>query len=304
MNTSRISGVIDTTKTAASTVTFIGAGGAADLIVALARCGVGTFILIDFDMVTAANIARQGHHVDEIGRLKVEAVAAIVRRINPDARIICLPVNFLEMTDEEVDSQLGQTDLFIFATDRFAAQARGNEVALRLHKPAIWIGLYAAAGAGEIVWWAPHIDACFRCLLSKRYAAHAKAAETGQALDPASDGCTIFDVSLLDSIAGMLAIGLLTRGSDNRFGRLIDQLGDRNFLQVQLAPEWSLNGRNVIREQLGVAADCPAFFSWNTIVRADPDGGKLLCPDCEKFRGHLFVSHNGGFVRFPAGCLG
>ena len=297
MNTTRISGVIDTIKTLAATITIIGAGGAADLILALARCGVGKFILIEFDIVTEANIARQGHYVDEIGRLKVEAVAAMIRRINPDAQIVCLPVNFLEMTDEEVDAQLRQTDLFIFATDRFAAQARGNEVALRLHTPAIWIGLYAGGLAGEIVWWAPHIDACFRCLLSKRYAAQAKAAEAGQSLDPASDGCTIFDVSLLDSIAGMLAIGLITRGSDNRFGRLIAGLGDRNFLQVQLDPSWSFNGRNILREQLGVTADCRAFFSWNTIVRADPDAGNLPCPDCEKFRGHLFVAHNGGFIR-------
>lgn len=298
MNLSRISDVIDTTKTEAATVTVVGAGGAADLILALARCGVGTFILIDFDMVTAANIARQGHHVDEIGRLKVEAVAAMIRRINPDARINCLPRNFLEMTDEDVDAHLGETDLFIFATDRFAAQARGNEVATRLNKPAIWIGLYAGGLAGEIVWWAPYIAACFRCLLSKRYAAQAKAAEAGQSLDPPSDGCTIFDVSLLDSIAGMLAIGLLTRGSDNRFGRLIDQLGDRNFLQVQLDPQWNLAGRNIVREQLGVAADCPAFFSWNTIVRADPDRGELPCPDCEKFRGIQFLPRDGGFVRF------
>ena len=297
MDLSRISSVIDTIKTQAATVTVIGAGGAADLILALARCGVGTFNLIDFDLVTASNIARQGHHIDEIGGLKVEAVAAMIRRINPDAQVTCLPRNFLEMTDEEVDAYLGQTTLFIFATDRFAAQARGNEVALRLHTPAIWIGLYGGGLAGEIVWWAPHIDACFRCLLSKRYAAQAKAAEAGQSLDPASDGCTIFDVSLLDSIAGMLALGLLTQGSDNRFGRLIAGLGDRNFLQVQFDPAWNLNGRNIVREQLGVAADCPAFFAWNTIVRADSDHGNLPCPDCEKLRGHHFAQIGDGFRR-------
>ena len=182
------------------------------------------------------NISRQGHYADEIGGLKVEAVAAAIRRVNAAARINCLPLDFLAMTDEQIDAALGTTDLFIFATDRFAAQARGNEVALRLNKPAIWIGLYAGGLAGEIVWWAPHIDALFPLSLPNRYAAHAKAAETGRSLDPPSDGCTIFDVSLLDSIAGMLAIGLLTRGSDNRFGRLIDELGDRNFIQVQLDP--------------------------------------------------------------------
>ena len=286
MDFSRISGVIDVGAVESAEVTVVGAGGSADLIVALARCGIGVFNLIDPDTVTATNIARQGQHADEIGQLKVEAVATAVRRVNPDARVGCLPRDFLEMTDEEIDDKLGHTNLFIFSTDRFAAQARGNEVALRLNRAAIWTGVYVAGGAGEVIWWAPGVvDACYRCLLSKRYEAHAKAAGAGGSLDPASQGTTIFDVSLTDSIAGMLAIGLLTRGADNRFGRLIDQLGNRNFLQVQLDPAWSLNGRNPIREHLGVAADCPAFFSWNTIVRADPQDGQPPCPDCEKYRG-------------------
>ena len=285
MNLTRISSVIDVAKTAAATVTIVGAGGSADLIIALARCGVGGFNLIDFDTVTETNIARQGHHIDEIGQLKVDSVAATIRRVNPDARITCLPTDFMAMTDEEINARLGRTDLFIFGTDKFLAQARGNEVALRLNKPAIWIGLYAGGLAGEIVWWAPHIAACYRCLLSKRYEAHTRAAAAGRSIDPASDGATIFSISLLDSIAGMLAMGLLTRGSDNPFGRLIERLGERNFLQVQLDPAWNLNGRNPIREHLGVAADCSAFFSWNSIVRADPQGGQPPCPDCEKFRG-------------------
>ena len=306
MNNSRISSVIDVYKMNGSTVTLVGDGGSADLAVSLTRSGVGGFKLIDPDRVTMPNISRQGHYADDIGRLKVEAVAAAIRRVNAATRTDCLPLNFLEMSDEQIDAELGSTDLFIFATDRFAAQARGNEVALRLNKPAIWIGLYPHGLAGEIIWWAPDINPCFRCLVPSRYKAHAEAAKTGQSLDPPSDGCTIFDVSLLDSIAGMLAIGLLTRGSDNRFGRLIDDLGDRNFVQVQLDPAWNLNGRNVIREQLGIAEDCPAFFSWNTIVRADPDGGQLPCPDCEKFRGHYFEQHAGKSVRtfLPPGCFG
>ena len=289
MDFSRISTVIDIDKMQNSTVTIVGGGGAADLAANLVRCGVGRLNIIEFDTVTAANIARQGFHGDEIGRLKAEALAARLLRINEDLQVNCVPRNFLDMTDEEIDAELGDTALFVFATDSFPAQARGNEVALRLNKPAIWIGLYAGAGAGEIVWWARHVDACFRCLLSKRYEAQAQAAEKGKSLDPPSDGCTIFDVSLLDSIAGELAVGLLTRGSNNRFGRLVDQLGDRNFIQVQLDPSWTLNGHNVVREKLGVAEDCRAFFAWNTIILADPDHGQLPCPDCERFRGHTFA---------------
>jgi len=285
MDLSRISGVIDVNRLQAAEVTVIGVGGSADLIAGLARCGVGRFNLIDHDRVALSNIARQGHDADEVGRLKVEAEAARIARINPAATVSCLPRSFLDLPDTDVDHYLGGTDLFVYATDRFEVQARGNAVALRLNRPALWIGLYPGGLAGEVIWWAAHIDACFRCLCGKRYKAHEAAAQEGLSLDPSSDGCTIFDVSLLDSVAGMLAIGLLTRGSDNRFGRLIDQLGDRNFIQVQLDPAWNLNGRSVVRDQLGVRPDCPTFFSWNAIARSDPDHGRPPCPDCQEYRG-------------------
>jgi hypothetical protein len=135
-------------------------------------------------------------------------------------------------------------------------------------------------------------------LCAKRYEAQAAAAKEQRSLDPTSDGCTIFDVAMLDAIVGMLAIGLLTRGSDNRFGRLIDDMGDRNFLQVQLGSTWSVGGKNPVRKYLGIADECPAFFAWNTIVRADPDKGNMPCPDCEEFRGHKFtLPVHGGPIR-------
>ena len=81
----------------------------------------------------------------------------------------------------------------------------------------------------------------------------------------------------------MICVGLLTEGSDNRHGRLIGQLGDRQFLQVKIDSLWAWNGRDVIRETLGVSEGNDAFFSFVTAARRDPDpGGK--CPDCVKFR--------------------
>ncbi len=281
---SRIKSSIDVLRMLLAHVLVVGAGGAAGLANNLVHCGLRRLTLTDFDHVTPSNIGRQAHDAEFIGRPKVEAVAVAARRTNPDVDVRTLERNLLEMTDAEIDEVYGDADLLIFATDSFAAQARGNEIAVRLGKPAIWVGLYPGGQAGEVIWWHPGIAACFRCLCSKRYAAHERAAAEGRTLDPASDGCTIFDITLLDAIAGMIAVGLLTRGADNRFGRLIDQLGDRNFIQVQLDPLWQLNGRNPIREYLGVAPETDTFFAWNTIARRDPDGGNPPCPDCQHFR--------------------
>ncbi len=221
----------------------------------------------------------------------------MIERINSEAEVVSLTRDFTAMTDEEIDATFGEINLFIFATDRFAAQARGNQVALRLGVSALWVGLDRGGRAGEIIFWHPELDACFRCLTPKRFEAQANARARGELLDPPSDGATIFDIQLLDAIAGMLALGLLTRGSDNRFGQLIEKLGDRNFLQIKIDPDWMLQDRDVVREQLGIAEECDSYFAWNTIVRRDPDRGQLPCPDCERFRGHTFQGTKAGFLR-------
>ena len=280
---SRIQPSIDVARMQSSHVLVVGAGGAAGLVNHLVRSGLGGATLVDFDHVSASNIGRQAHDTEFIGRPKVEAVAIAARRTNPNVDVRTAERNLLEMSDAEIDDLFGDANLIIYATDNFAAQARGNEIALRLGKPVLWVGLYAGGQAGEAIWWKPGLP-CFRCLCENRYAAHARAAAAGRKLDPASDGCTIFDITLLDSIAGMLAVGLLTQGSGNRFGRLIDQLGDRNFIQVQLAPLWQLNGRNPVRDYLGVVPEIDRFFAWNTIVRRHPDGGDPPCPDCVRWR--------------------
>lgn len=297
MDFTRIQHVLDIPKLQSSRVTFVGVGGGRGSVVNLGRCGVGRFDLIDFDPVEPSNIARQDHEQADLGMLKVTATADMLQRINPQIVARPLPIDFTALSDHKVESLFGETDLFVFATDSFAAQARGNEIALRLGKPAVWIGLYGGAAAGEIVFWHPGIPACFRCLCAKRYEIQQQARQTGNSADPTSDGATILDVQLVDAIAGQICLGLLTCGADNRFGRLIDQLGDRNFLQVQIDPEWKLGGRNVVREQLGIADDCDTFFSWNTIARCDPDGGQLPCPDCRRFRNVSFQESEGGWKR-------
>lgn len=281
---SRIATAVDVPRMQAARAVIVGAGGSAGLANNLVRCGLGRLTLLDFDHVAASNMARQDHDAEFIGAPKVEAMAVAAKRTNPDVEVRTIERDVLEMTEAEIEDVFGDADLIVNATDSFEASAFGNRIALKFGIPSIWIGLYPEGRAGEVIWWYAGIIACFRCLCSKRYATHVRAAAEGRKLDPVSDGCTIFDITLLDAIAGMIAVGLLTRGAKNRFGRLIDQLGDRNFIQVQLDPTWQLNGRNPVREFLGIAPDNDTFFAWNTVVRRDPDGGNPPCPDCLRFR--------------------
>ena len=297
MDFSRIASAIDINRMQQATIAIIGAGGSAGLAANLVRSGARHFILFDPDVVTSSNVARQSHDTVLLGRPKVEALKEMLQRINPQVECETYADDPTTWPDDDIADSVGTAHLLINATDRFSVHAWGNTVALRFGIPALWVGLYPQGLAGEVVWWDQHIESCYRCLCAKRYSAHAQATASGKSLDPASDGCTIFDISLLDSIAGMIAVGLLTRGADNRFGRMIEELQDRNFLQVQLDRSWSYGGRNPIRQLLGIPPDNPYYFAWNSIVRADPDHGQLPCPDCERYRGHTFGTVDGSPAR-------
>ncbi len=73
-----------------STVAVFGLGGVGSFAAeALARAGVGGFILVDFDTVSISNINRQLHALeDTLGVSKVELMSDRIKRINPFARVI------------------------------------------------------------------------------------------------------------------------------------------------------------------------------------------------------------------------
>jgi len=246
-------------------------GGAYGLACDLARCGVGMVSLVDYDRVSDSNPARQDLYSTDRGRHKVEAVAACLRRINPEIEVECHVRDYCEISAEEHETLFGDRDLSIYGTDFFPAQARGNVEATRSGTPALWIGLYKGGRAGEIVYYVPGVtQACYRCICSSRYQAFASGATNVE-----STGGTILDLHLVDAIAGQIAVAILTRGAGNRMGRLIDQLGNRNLLQVKMDPEYRLAGRDIFAQYLG---NHPANFSFTTI--ALPMERDENCPGC------------------------
>ena len=143
MDLSRIKHALDTDKTQRAHVTAFGAGASTTPLCNLARCGVERFTLSDPDRIEPVNIARQGHTEDQIGRFKVDAVAEMIRMINPRAEVTTLPRDCTGLSDPEIEEHFSGTDLFLFLTDRFSAQAWGNTLALRFGTPVLWGGLYA-----------------------------------------------------------------------------------------------------------------------------------------------------------------
>ena len=273
MNFNRITPTIDVETMQQSHVTII--GGANGLARDLVHSGLGAVTLVDFDRIDASNPARQDFYTTDLGRYKVEATAENLRKINPEVQVEYYMHDYCALSRQEHDNLFAHTDLFIFATDFFPAQARGNIEALRLGIPAIWIGLYKGGKAGEVVFSIPgKTNACFRCICGKRYHAF----QVGKANVPSTGG-TILDLHLVDAIVGQVAVGILTDGADNRMGKLIDKLGNRNFMQIKIDPDYRLGNKDIFAQYLG---NHPANFSFTTIAPpVERDGN---CPDCSKYQ--------------------
>ena len=77
----------------------LGSGGA-PIAVELAKAGVGHFILIDFDRIELHNISRHICGVNELGRLKVNAVKDAILLKNPYAQVETLAIDINRHLDE------------------------------------------------------------------------------------------------------------------------------------------------------------------------------------------------------------
>jgi sulfur carrier protein ThiS adenylyltransferase len=70
-------------------VGIAGAGGlGSNCAVALARSGVGTLVIADFDVIEEPNLNRQYYFTDQIGLMKTVALKENIARINPEVFVI------------------------------------------------------------------------------------------------------------------------------------------------------------------------------------------------------------------------
>ena len=106
-----------------STVAIAGLGGVGGIeTVGLAHLGVGGFHLIDPDVFEVANFNRQvGAMMSTVGKSKAETMAAMIRDINPFARVT---VWNEELNETNIGSFLDGADVVIDGIDFFLPQVR------------------------------------------------------------------------------------------------------------------------------------------------------------------------------------
>lgn len=127
-------------------VGIAGAGGLGSAIaVALARVGVGRLILADFDVVEPSNLNRQHYFIDQIGLLKVEALAANLARINP---YISVESHALLLTSSNIPDVFASCSVVVEAFDRADQKAMLVDTVLEELPAATVVAASGLAGFG------------------------------------------------------------------------------------------------------------------------------------------------------------
>jgi adenylyltransferase/sulfurtransferase len=148
-------------KLRAARVCIVGAGGLGNPIAArLVAMGVGRVRLVDRDVIELSNLHRQTlFGEDDVGRVKVEAAADHLRKMNSDVRIEPLAVSVNRYNAPEV---VDGCDVVIDALDSVDARYALNQACVAKNIPFV---TGAAVGvSGQAFTILPGETACYYCM--------------------------------------------------------------------------------------------------------------------------------------------
>lgn len=99
-----------------TSVSILGCGGlGSNIAMSLARCGVGTIYLYDFDKVEYSNLNRQNYDQDDLGKSKVLQTKKKIEKTIPYTKIYA---NEVYVSLDNLDEISEKTDIFIEAFDK------------------------------------------------------------------------------------------------------------------------------------------------------------------------------------------
>jgi molybdopterin/thiamine biosynthesis adenylyltransferase len=132
------------------TIAIVGLGGTGSLAAQqLAHLGVGSFILIDPDVIEDTNLNRVvGANPGSVGLLKVDVAAQMIRQINPRAHI---QIHRQTVISEVARKLLCSADGIMMCTDSHASRAFLSELAYQYLIPAFDVGVSINAQCGTVV---------------------------------------------------------------------------------------------------------------------------------------------------------
>lgn len=127
-------------------VAVLGLGGlGSNVVVMLARLGVGRLTIVDYDRVEPSNLNRQSYYIDDIGKLKCDALSEQIRRINPYITVSAINER---VTQSNILDIVNSADIVVEAFDR--ADIKAMAVNALLEKKSVKVVCASGmAGYGE-----------------------------------------------------------------------------------------------------------------------------------------------------------
>lgn len=143
-------------------VVVIGCGGIGGVVAtALARSGLGHFVLIEHDTYQLSNMNRQiTCYTDTLGVNKAISVAEAICKINPDAET---QVHTQALTPDEIQATIQQGDVIMPAADDWALSISTLGMAKELGKPAIMA--YPVGALARVSTFLPSSPYAAECLV-------------------------------------------------------------------------------------------------------------------------------------------
>ena len=128
-------------------VGIMGLGGlGSSVAIALARMGIGSLLLADYDVVEPTNLNRQQYFVDQIGQKKTAALRDILHRVNPHVAVTVIDRRLVE---DDIGPVFKNVHALVECFDDPAMKAAGLRAALH-HLPGVfYVGASGVAGYGE-----------------------------------------------------------------------------------------------------------------------------------------------------------
>ena len=167
---SRNAGILETDKMLNKTAIIIGCGSVGSLVaVELAKSGVGTFVLVDSDIVEYHNLCRHQCDIEDVGKYKVDAVKEILLRINPSISIFCERKTIENISKDVFDEHcLENNTIIIGCADNRMADSYTNGISVMYKVPFVSIGFWERAFAGEIFYYLPNKKMpCYKCAIGE-----------------------------------------------------------------------------------------------------------------------------------------
>lgn len=147
-------------KLRAAKVCVVGAGGIGNPVTTqLVAMGVGKIRIVDRDVIEVTNLHRQHLYTDEdIGKVKVEAAAERLCKLNPGVEIEPVPTSVTKYTAENIVKGF---DVVVDALDSIDARYALNDACIKHNIPLIYAG--AIGVTGTVCTILPNKSACVKC---------------------------------------------------------------------------------------------------------------------------------------------